>query len=215
MAYVRKPNRKPRLTTLPEHSCLPGYPEIRYREVAGFFGYLVGSNSTFWSCLNRRGRITRVWHQIFGSITTNGRCAVDLSREIPGDRRRGVSMLAHRVVLEAFVGPCPDGMECRHLDNNPLNNSLSNICWGTPIENMADKKVHGTEYDRRGSANPKAKLSEKDIPVIRRLRHEGIMPIRIAAMFNVDPCTVTDITKFRTWKHIDQTTLLPDVSEGD
>lgn len=49
-----------------------------------------------------------------------------------------------RLVLETFVGPCPDGMECRHLDGNKLNDDLENLCWGTRYENIQDKVIHGT-----------------------------------------------------------------------
>ena len=52
----------------------------------------------------------------------------------------------HRVVLEAFVGPRPEGMECRHLDGNPLNNRIENICWGTPSDNAWDRVAHGTHF---------------------------------------------------------------------
>jgi hypothetical protein len=50
----------------------------------------------------------------------------------------------HRLVLEAFVGPCPDGCECRHLDGNSRNNALSNLAWGTSGENKLDEVRHGT-----------------------------------------------------------------------
>ena len=47
--------------------------------------------------------------------------------------------LVHRLVLETFVGPCPEGMECRHLNDNPADNRLSNLCWGTRTDNMFDR----------------------------------------------------------------------------
>ena len=54
--------------------------------------------------------------------------------------------LVHRLVLEAFVGPCPDGMQCRHFpDRDGHNNSLKNLSWGTPTENQADRFVHKTD----------------------------------------------------------------------
>lgn len=48
----------------------------------------------------------------------------------------------HRLVLETFVGPCPEGMEARHLDGDPNNNDLANLCWGTHLENMRDRARH-------------------------------------------------------------------------
>lgn len=45
----------------------------------------------------------------------------------------------HRIVLEAFVGACPPGMECLHGDDNPAHNMLSNLRWGTRSENLLDR----------------------------------------------------------------------------
>ncbi len=50
----------------------------------------------------------------------------------------------HRLVLAAFVGPCPLGMQCAHLDGNPSNNSVDNLRWVTPKENASHKIAHGT-----------------------------------------------------------------------
>ena len=55
-----------------------------------------------------------------------------------------VGALVHRLVLEAFAGPCPEGMECAHDDGNPANNHASNLRWATKIENQADRRRHGT-----------------------------------------------------------------------
>lgn len=50
----------------------------------------------------------------------------------------------HRLVCSTFHGPCPDGMQCRHLDGDPHNNAASNLRWGTQEENTLDKYRHGT-----------------------------------------------------------------------
>ena len=49
----------------------------------------------------------------------------------------------HRLVLEAFVGECPDGMECLHADGNPANNKIENLIWGSHSENILDTVRHG------------------------------------------------------------------------
>lgn len=54
---------------------------------------------------------------------------------------------AHRLVLEAFVGPCPPGMEACHNDGDPSNNALSNLRWDTKSANMLDKLLHGTNRE--------------------------------------------------------------------
>lgn len=52
----------------------------------------------------------------------------------------------HSLVLEAFVGPRPEGYVSRHLDNDPFNNNRYNLEWSTQKVNIADKDVFGTNY---------------------------------------------------------------------
>lgn len=53
------------------------------------------------------------------------------------------SFLVHRLVLEAFVGPCPEGMVACHYDDEPTNNILSNLRWDTQSENEYDRVRNG------------------------------------------------------------------------
>lgn len=46
------------------------------------------------------------------------------------------SRLVHTLVLEAFVGPRPEGCDSLHLNHNPKDNRLSNLKWGTRGENV-------------------------------------------------------------------------------
>lgn len=62
---------------------------------------------------------------------------------------RGRTYRVHRLVLEAFVGPCPDGLEACHWDDDPANNHLSNLRWDTSVANKRD-------MDRNGGGNQNA-----------------------------------------------------------
>jgi hypothetical protein len=55
----------------------------------------------------------------------------------------------HRLVLEAFIGPCPEGMECCHWDDDPSNNHLSNLRWGTRSDNKYDLVRNGRHPQAR------------------------------------------------------------------
>jgi hypothetical protein len=59
----------------------------------------------------------------------------------------GVKRGVHQLVVEAFIGPCPPGLEIRHLDGNPANNALSNLRYGTRSENGMDRVRHGTHHE--------------------------------------------------------------------
>lgn len=63
-------------------------------------------------------------------------------------RRPGVSktFLVNKLVIEAFRGPTPQGMETRHLNGIPDDNRLGNLAFGTPVDNAADKIRHGTYW---------------------------------------------------------------------
>src|SRR5690606_11217835 len=61
----------------------------------------------------------------------------------------GKSYRVHRLVMEAFVGPLPEGMEVRHLDDDPDNNALSNLVYGTRSENLEDRVRLGTHHHAR------------------------------------------------------------------
>ncbi|WP_248099523.1 HNH endonuclease signature motif containing protein [Corynebacterium kefirresidentii] len=50
----------------------------------------------------------------------------------------------HRLVMAAFVGPCPDGMEVCHNDGNPANNYVGNLRYDTHQANYADMFIHNT-----------------------------------------------------------------------
>jgi len=84
---------------------------------------------------------------------------------------KGHTRAIHRLVMEAFVGPKPEGMECRHLDGNRGNPRLENLVWGTPVENQADRNTHGTSNS--GEQHPLSKLTEKSVVQIKKLLDDG------------------------------------------
>ena len=47
----------------------------------------------------------------------------------------------HRLVLTAFKGWSSE--QTRHIDGDPTNNRLSNLAYGTGVENAADRELHG------------------------------------------------------------------------
>lgn len=46
----------------------------------------------------------------------------------------------HVLILTAFIGPRPEGLIALHGDDDPVNNRLSNLRWGTHSDNQADRK---------------------------------------------------------------------------
>lgn len=110
----------------------------------------------------------------------------------------------HHLVLEYFIGSCPTGMECRHLNDVKTDYRIENLKWGTPSENQFDSVRNGTHYvgDHRGMKCAASKLVDENIPEIRKLIKDGIILKVIAKKFNVARQTITDIKFNRTWSHI-------------
>lgn len=65
---------------------------------------------------------------------------------------RGQTRLVHRLVLEAFVGPAPANMEACHGDDDPANNNLENLRWGTRSENLADYRRNRGRFQQQRHA---------------------------------------------------------------
>lgn len=105
----------------------------------------------------------------------------------------------HYLVLITFVGPRPFNHQCRHLDSNPLNNDLSNLRWGTAVENAADKVLVGR--DNRGERHFGAKLNWCKVREIRSLYATGkYMQVELAEMFGVSNGVLSGIVRNLGWK---------------
>lgn len=88
----------------------------------------------------RRGRmpsqITKTGTIITQRVDHYGYLCVDLWKDSKQKRPR-----VHVIMVRAFVGP-RTSIDIRHLDGNKLNNSLSNLCYGTRGQNLKDDYRH-------------------------------------------------------------------------
>lgn len=101
----------------------------------------------------RWGSVSQFWHAgrpLQWTDRGEGYHEVGLNR---GGKQR--QMKVHRLVLEAFVGPCPDGMEGCHANGNPADNRLENLRWDTHSSNVADSVEHGTHSKTRIARCPR------------------------------------------------------------
>lgn len=108
-----------------------------------------------------------------------------------------------RMVLEAFVSPCPPGQEACHGPGGKLDDSLANLSWGTRSKNQGPDRVRdGT--DNRGERCGSAKLTEKIVTECRRRFAEGSTQVSLAAEFGVDQSVISDAVRGITWKHLSE-----------
>jgi hypothetical protein len=110
---------------------------------------------------------------------------------------RTTAQFLHSVVLEAFVGPRPEGLVGRHLDGDPSNNKLSNLRWGTAEENYDDRRSHGTEND--GMRNGRAKLTDDQV---RAIRSSNERYADLATQHGVAVITISRVRRRVNWRHL-------------
>ena len=143
-----------------------------------FAGYKVGDDGSVWS--KKRGG---VWKELKGTVI----------RKKPGVSYKvvnigGNNVLIHRLVLEAFVGPCPEGMEACHGEGGCLDNSLGNLRWDSRMNNLIDRIKQGT-----------TKLNQEKVRLIRTALGRKEPLKNIAAEHGVSTRTVREVRDGRTW----------------
>lgn len=178
----------------------------QWRPVVGFEGEYDVSN------FGRVRSLTRV--HVYQRIDQYSGNVIDVTRTHKGKELRpgrmksghlsvalgkGNSRCVHVLVLEAFVGPRPAGMEGLHGDDVPSNNRLDNLRWGTRSDNIKDAIANGNKGV--GSRSYQAKLTESD--VIRIKRYYGHLSANeVGRIFGVSGGSIRQIRRGEAWKHV-------------
>lgn len=166
-----------------------------------FADYLIGDDGSVWSCriIGHGGGIGTSYRKLKATTRKkNGYRTVVLRK--PGDQE--FHRYVHRLVLEAFVGPCPSGMEACHKDGDGSNNKLSNLRWDTRRNNHGDKKRHGTTA--KGEKNPQAILTEDQVGIIKRRLLAGERASKIAKDFpGINVATFYMIKREKNWQWVE------------
>lgn len=102
-----------------------------------------------------------------------------------------------RLVLETFVGPCPDGCEAAHLDGSKTNDALDNLAWVTHQENIEHKRWHGTQTS--GESHSRSKLTRAEVDEIRRLRRSGSTVRFLAKEYGLCDGTIYSLVADKHW----------------
>jgi hypothetical protein len=124
------------------------------------------------------------------------------------------TMLAHRISYQLAYGETPEGaLICHTCDNRRCVNP-DHLFVGTHKDNTQDavkkgRMSHGPKHwtnkspkrVARGSRAGLAKLTEKDIPTIRKLALTEPLT-SIAERYDVMPTTIGQIVRGGTWRHV-------------
>lgn len=171
---------------------------VEYRLVGNDPGYRVGDDGLVWSCLELSGPP--------GSPFLPG----SIWKRLALKRRKGSLRVnirkkwrrLHHVVLEAFVGPRPPGMEGCHNDGDFTNNRPRNLRWDTHKSNGEDMIAHGKST--RGEKNTQSKLTAADVRSIRsEYARGGISLTELGRRHGVSQPCISLIVHRKIWKHLD------------
>ena len=104
--------------------------------------------------------------------------------------------LVHRLVLETFVGPCPEGMECDHINTIRDDNKRKNLRWLDITKNRG-------EYSR-GKISSARKLNDTQVKEIRNiLKRKGNKSYReIGLNYKVTSETIRNLALLKTYKWV-------------
>ncbi len=101
----------------------------------------------------------------------------------------GTVRRVHRLVCAAFIHldlDKPD-VEVLHVDDNPLNNNISNLRLGSHRDNLQDMTDKGR---RRG---PPIRLSDNQVRTIRTRFNNGEKGLHLAKSYGVSPSLISSI----------------------
>lgn len=86
----------------------------------------------------------KVWHTRYipGRVLKYGVSRKGYQVYVFADGERLCTVYAHRLMMDTFVGPKPNGLETRHLNGNSQDNRIKNLRYGTTKENGADRARH-------------------------------------------------------------------------
>jgi hypothetical protein len=164
-----------------------------WKDISGYPGYQISRHGDIRSCWlpGSARRLGSKWHPVKLKPTRDGHLQVRLRRK---------SFYVHRLVLATFVGPCPEGHECCHADDNPSNNNIENLSWGTRNKNISDRFKNG--WDAYGETHKSAKVTDKQALEIRGRAATGETYSSIAKDYPVSPAAIGAIAKGRRFKHL-------------
>lgn len=117
-----------------------------WRDVVGYEGLYEISNLARIRRGRQASQIRKAGSIITQRVDHYGYWVVDLWRDARQKRPR-----VHVLLMRAWVG-VRTARDIRHLDGNKLNNSLSNLRYGTRSENLKDDYKHNPQ--RAGFRNP-------------------------------------------------------------
>jgi hypothetical protein len=109
--------------------------------------------------------------------------------------------LVHRVVMLAFVGPCPEGLQVNHINGDKRDNRLENLEYVTASENMRHAAAMG-RLNHAGMRGPSRKVSDQHVLLMRALFSKGVTVKQVSKTSGLSISQVRRIKTRQSWDSI-------------
>jgi hypothetical protein len=177
-----------------------------WKPITGFQDYIISNKGRIRSVNPRKGSRANVnggFIKGFDREPKKGKpFAIAVSLRL---NNKTYTFRIHRLVLETFVGACPEGMECCHNDGNFRNNDISNLRWDTHIKNVEDSARHGTQSKppiRLGESHYKTTITSDDVRAIRNTPKKHGVLASLSRQYNISETSIKRIITREVWKHV-------------
>lgn len=165
---------------------------VKYDNIPGFPGYYISKRGGLWS--NRKNGQWKKLKPHLNKMWNRYQCTLRDSRGI-----RKLCKISRLVATVYLPKPSSTKLVIRHLDDNPLNNHVDNLRWGTQKQNMEDARKNGK---LRGSSckASRAKLSKKDLILIFKLKAKGLYYKDLAKRLGVSVGTIGRVINKKSYR---------------
>jgi hypothetical protein len=115
---------------------------------------------------------------------------------------KSTSRYVHRVVMESFIGSCPNGQEVNHINGMRSDNRLENLEYVTRSQNnLHSYRFLGRQaHPSYGEKHPFAKLNWVLVDKIREEYPVEKSYAKLAKKYGVDWTTIKSIVLCETWR---------------
>lgn len=159
--------------------------------------------------ISSKGRVMRNGRIFKIRVGDNGYCLMSISKR---------HMSVHRLVAIAFIkvpkrltkqGYTISDLEVNHIDGNKWHNTVSNLEWVTPKENMKHARDTGLNSGIMGENSHLAKMTNKTAIKCCELLQKGWRTGDIAKKLKVSKKSVQHIKSGECWKELSKNYIFP------
>lgn len=174
-----------------------------WRPIVGYEGrYEVSSQGRVRSLIGRNIRVLKP-HVLKAGYET-----VELWRK--NQRKR---VLVHRLVAQAFLSHCLQGLEVNHKDGVKRNNHVANLEYLTRSDNAKHALEKGLYVPAKGEQRSSL-LTDSTVFELRELAAKGLSYVDLGKRYGISAFHAGDIARGARWAHVGGTRTKRGASQG-